>query len=347
MNVKTRTIIFSSICVFVFLFSFFYYRTVSTVQVPENPRGDLRENLSGSVEKPGMTNPAQPGRPMASSDFVNSAVSRLKADFGNGPLGKATQRELLGLKNYLADHFPGDYHAIFREIIEKAYPDQVDEILKTVDLLYAYNQWFDANKTRLGRMSYEQIKEELWSKRKAMFGQGDAGELWGEETRKESIVGVMEILKDSHDTSLDDKLALYRQAVVNTYDGSGVTPMEDKKYNLTRGFLGMDSVQAQLADMDETRRAESLQAIREAMGYTREDRDALAIKDAASEKKWRDGYAYMAERERLQNEPDDETKKIKITALQNRYFNYQASTIQAEEASGFFRFNRPRVYGRN
>lgn len=279
-------------------------------------------------------------------EFVTAAVSRLKQDFGEGSIDKSEQMKLMGLRQSLSNLFPGNHLSIFRAIIAKAFPTQVDEILKTLDRLEAYNVWLEANKQALGQKTHDDIKKALWSKRKAMFGD-DAVGMWAEETRTESISDVLDIMRDAYDTTLDEKLNLYKDAINRLSENSGDSLMNDKKFSLTRAFLSLDSVQAELSDMDQPKRNERLRDIRKTMGYSEPELDALAEKDAKNEGKWQNGYAYMRERNRLLSEPDDGTRSEKLLALQERFFKNAASTIQTEESSGFFRFNRPRVFGRN
>jgi len=279
-------------------------------------------------------------------DFVAAAVLRLKKDFGAGPIDKSKQMQLVGLKQYLSNQYPDNYLALFREIIKQAYPAQADEILKTLDRLESYSVWLEANKQGLGQMTHDEIKKTLWTKRKAMFGE-DAVGMWAEETRTEAIGDILDIIRDSYDTTLNEKLNLYTQAISRISENSGAALMEDKKSSLTRAFLSLDSVQAELSDMDQLKRNERLRDIRKAMGYSEPELDVLSEKDAVNETKWQNGFAYMSERSKLLSEPDDGTRSEKLLALQERYFKNAASTIQAEESSGFLRFNRPRVYGRN
>jgi len=353
MKAKSKTIIAVLSCVVVFSCAVVYFlHSVSTdvgksdvsgndgtLNATKGKQGDVSGHGAGlnSLLFPGINTP---------EDFVTAAVSRLKHDFGSDPIDKSKQMQLLGLKQYLSNLYPDNYLTLFREIIKQAYPAQVDEILKTLDRLEAYNVWLEANKQSLGQMSHDDIKKALWTKRKAMFGE-DAVGMWAEETRTEAIGDVLDIMRDSYDTTLDEKLNLYTQAISRISENPGSSLLEDKKSSLTRAFLSLDSVQAELSDMDQQKRNERLRDIRKAMGYSEPELETLAAKDAVNEKKWQNGYAYMSERSRLLNEPDDGTKTEKLLTLQERFFKNAASTIQAEESSGFFRFNRPRVYGRN
>lgn len=335
------------------------FAVIRQASSPKND-GTMEKQLAGpSLIRDGETDdggyamgggPSLPGSDEADR-FVVAAVERLWKDFGKGPLGKAAQIQLAGLRNYLKDQNPETYQALFKAIVSRAFPAQAGEILKTIETLDIYSAWLEDNKERLSRLGHDEIKQELWAKRKALFGNA-AREMWAEETRTEAVSDVLDIMRDAYDTRISDKLALYTEAIAqiskDTHgDGSGPDFIEDRKVSLTRAFLGLDSVQAELSAMDGNRRAEALRTIRKTMGFSESELDTLAQKDAANELKWQNGYAYMRDRNRLLAEPDDGTQAMKLSALQERYFKNAASTIQAEEASGFLRFNRPRVFGRN
>jgi hypothetical protein len=271
--------------------------------------GIIEKHESDSGYGPGVSSLLFPGI-NTSEDFVAAAVLRLKKDFGAGPIDKSRQMQLVGLKQYLSNQYPDNYLSLFREIIMQAYPAQADEILKTLDRLESYSVWLEANKQALSQMTHDEIKKALWTKRKAMFGE-DAVGMWDEETRTEAIGDVLDIIRDSYDTTLNEKLKLYTQAISRISENSGASLMEDKKSSLTRAFLSLDSVQAELSDMDQQKRDERLRDIRKAMGYSEPELDTLAEKDAVNENKWQNGYAYMTERSKLLNEPDDGTRSEK------------------------------------
>lgn len=70
--------------------------------------------------------------------------------------------------------------------------------------------------------------------------------------------------------------------------------------------------------------------------------------DAKRNERWKTGLEYMAEREKVVVEYEGEQQKEKLTALREKYYKHEAKTIELEEEKdGFFRFNRPRYYGRN
>lgn len=55
----------------------------------------------------------------------------------------------------------------------------------------------------------------------------------------------------------------------------------------------------------------------------------------------------MQERTRLTSTFEGDALEAELRALREEYFAHEAPTIEAEERDGFFRFEGPRVYGRN
>ncbi|MEZ4236361.1 MAG: hypothetical protein R3F59_09410 [Myxococcota bacterium] len=108
---------------------------------------------------------------------------------------------------------------------------------------------------------------------------------------------------------------------------------------LTESFLRRPGVQAELAALSEADRADALAEIRRGFGYPEDAVARAAAVDARHEAAWAAGLAYWAAR---QDAADSE-----LDALRARFFGDRASTIANEEALGFFRFTRPRVYGVN
>ena len=72
------------------------------------------------------------------------------------------------------------------------------------------------------------------------------------------------------------------------------------------------------------------------------------IRDADNNQRWDVGLKYMAERKKVVEEFQGPEQQEKLKALREQYFKDEAQTIQLEEEKdGFFRFERPRFYGRN
>jgi hypothetical protein len=94
-------------------------------------------------------------------------------------------------------------------------------------------------------------------------------------------------------------------------------------------------------------RRQELERIRREMGYSDEQIAQMQEMDDYRESRWQRGLAYMEERRRLTETFEGEALDAELRALRERTFAHEAKTIALEEADDFFRYERPRVYGRN
>ena len=149
-----------------------------------------------------------------------------------------------------------------------------------------------------------------------------------------------------------DALGLQAGAFVARLAAAGADPSTDegrlRRSRATEVFLRMDTTQERLAAMtDEDRRA-ALADIRAQFGYGPEAIARLAATDRYKDARWTNGLAYMQERAQLERRlPEGEAFEAALIALRQRFFDHEAQTIAREEASGFFRYQRRRVFGRN
>lgn len=59
------------------------------------------------------------------------------------------------------------------------------------------------------------------------------------------------------------------------------------------------------------------------------------------------GLKYMAAREKVVSQFEGAEQEEKLKEIREEFFKDEAKTIELEEADEFFRFERPRYYGRN
>ncbi len=112
-------------------------------------------------------------------------------------------------------------------------------------------------------------------------------------------------------------------------------------------FLDLGSVQKDLGAMAPEQRAESLRTIRQEMGLDEEALKRWEELDQRRDVRWEMGSQYMSEREALAREYSGPELEAKLKELRARYFTEEADILAEEEASGFFRFTRPRRWGRD
>ena len=125
------------------------------------------------------------------------------------------------------------------------------------------------------------------------------------------------------------------------------TYLQNHRQEVMNRFLALESVQRELAALPPAERTKALREVRKGLGL---DDAALGRWDALDQerdRRWDAGLKYMAERAALAKQYTGEALEARLVELRARYFGPEAATIADEEASGFFRFERPRVYGLN
>lgn len=290
--------------------------------------------------------------PLAGSDPLSDQyVRELRKYYGATIAEKSTQAALLGLRDYFMAGRQGTGENLFHTLLTRAFPGHADEILKTLADLDSYERWLEENRDMLLRMSPEERLAALWKQRTALFGEEAhrifSGEMLATEARKAKVQDTLAVLNESQDTSVDDKLELYQGVLREAYADTPESYILEQKGILSTVFFSMDSVQDGLRRMDPEARRQEISRIRRSMGLTEEQAEAMAKRDADNELRWEIGLRYMEEREAVEKAYEDSEREEKIKELRERFFDDEANTIELEEKDGFFRFRRPRIYGRN
>jgi hypothetical protein len=145
---------------------------------------------------------------------------------------------------------------------------------------------------------------------------------------------------------LRPRLDRYREAVEAARQATPTAALMDPAMTV-EVFLRMEGVQRELAALGPSARAGELAHIRRELGF---DDAAIARAEALDERRearWQNGLAYMQDRARIVSSFEGDARGAELRALRSQYFGDTAATIEAEEQQGFFRFERPRIYGRN
>ncbi|HPR54866.1 MAG TPA: hypothetical protein PLV84_07025 [Deltaproteobacteria bacterium] len=290
--------------------------------------------------------------PLAGGDpFSDQYVRELRKFYGKTISEKSTQAALIGLRDFFMATQPEKGRTLFYALLKRAFPDQADDILKTLDKLDLYERWLEDNREILARMSAEERKAALWKKRMELFGD-DAEKIWsGEmlatESRKAKIQDTLAVLNELNDTSLDQKLQVYQGVLREAYEGTPENYILDQKGLLSKVFFSIDSVQDELKKMSPRERQEEINRIRREMGLTEQQIESMARRDADNELRWETGLQYMKDREAAEQQLEGPELEARLKELREQYFDDEANTIELEEKDGFFRFRRPHIFGRN
>jgi hypothetical protein len=164
-----------------------------------------------------------------------------------------------------------------------------------------------------------------------------------ERERRDAMLGFARL----EDATIDERLDRFRSDLREAFAGTPQEPLLEDASVLTEIFLRAKPVQQELAALGPGARQLEIDHIRREMGFTDEEVARLERVDARRESRWQNGLAYMAERRRIASSFAGEALDGELRHLRERYFADEARTIELEEREGFFRFERPRVYGRN
>ncbi len=290
--------------------------------------------------------------PLGAQDpLSNQFVNELKKYYGKSISDKVTQAGLLDIRNSILRSHPDKGKAMFYAMLKMAFPDQADEIMNTLDKLDQYDLWLKENKTMLSQMTATQRLAALEKKRRELFG-GDAEKIWtGEqlatEARKAKVQDTLAYLNNSDNTTMDEKVEVYQGTLREAYEGTPEKFILDQDHLLTKVFFSIDSVQDELKQMSPDQRQLEINRIRKKMGFTEQQVDKMAKRDADNELRWEAGLQYMKEREVVVQQYNGPELEEKLKTLREQYFDDEAKTIELEEKGDFYRFKRPHIYGRN
>ena len=311
----------------------------------------------GSVTSDGITSSQarRPEDPAADSQPEMSVedrlVNELKKYYGATISEKSTQAILLKVRDYMLSLYPEDGEARFYAILKRAFPELADEIMITLKKLDNYNRWLKENEPLLAEMNELERKGTIWEKRRELFG-AEAEDVWSDEVyayeeRQQHMKDTIRLLDASYDTTIEEKLDIYMSTLNETYADSPEAYFLENRGLLAKVFFGIDSVQKELAQMYPERRQTQINKIRREMGYTQTQIEEQEKMDAYRNSRWENGLNYMTAREAIANTYNGPEREEKLKALREEYFKHEAITIEREENDGFFRYQRPRVYGRN
>lgn len=297
-----------------------------------------------TVKKPIIISKEQLKKALEDTDeFISVSIDSLRKKFGKSISDIREQIKLIRFRDFVKKSYPEKWKTVFKSIILKAFPDDAKSIFNIIERMDQYNEWLATSENFRG-MSYGEIKKTLSSIRLGFFG-NDANIIWGEESKIETIRDTIAILDRSSD-SLNDKLLIFKDTIDNEYTDDRKM-LVSRKYNLATAFFNMGSVQSELQNMGDKERYQTLASIRKKIGYSDKEVEIMEKRDRKRDIRWQNGLMYMKERSLLEKNYSGDELSGKITALQKKHFGYEAKTISTEEKSGFFRYNRKRIFGRN
>lgn len=293
---------------------------------------------------------ANAARPDLSQNLIDATAVMLLERYGDSIDSKRTQARLLEERQKLAEKYPDFGLDLFQQAVAVAFPELEHEILQIVAKMAAYREWLESSYLSLQEMSLLEREGRLWAKRQQLFG-ADAEIIWANERaaradKEQAMQAELKQLDQADEITLDEAVFQLESSITEIY-GHGLERQVISPGVLAGTLFSFEAVQEELEALPAEERQEEINRLRKKLGFSDEEVESLAARDRQRQQRWENGKAYMTERQALAQQYTGEPLKQELDSLRRQYFENSAKTIELEESDGFFRFNRPRVYGRN
>jgi hypothetical protein len=250
------------------------------------------------------------------------------------------------IEQYLILEFPKTWKERKFEAFSIVFPKHKEQLYQLSGKVDTYNAWLDASWGILLGIKRAERNKILWTKRQEIFG-NLAQDIWQNDVKDEAIYAVLDGLNKVRKASLEDKVNFFVGSIRQAYEGEADAFMKTRRQALLDGFMGLESIQADLNAMQPEQRRQSLMYIRKSLGMEESELRQWDSLEKTRDERWEKGFAYMKEREKAVRSLQDEAREQALSGLREKYFGPDAEIIMHEEEAGFFRFNVKRVYGKN
>jgi hypothetical protein len=251
------------------------------------------------------------------------------------------------LMRFFQKRYPDRWQEELLAFLKKAFPEMYDELASMLRNRVDYEKWVRDNDSYLRGLTDQQRRTAMWDARNRLFGKETAERIWASELKNQALSDTLAALEAKQDANVAQKLSTYKQRIQEIYGEQTEAYLERHRQETMNRFLDLPSVQKDLTAMAPQERSQSLRTIRKEMGLDDEALKRWDDLDKTRDTRWDAGMKYMAEREALAKQLTGPELETKLQELRARYFGTEAEIIGQEEASGFFRFERPRQWGRN
>ena len=311
--------------------------------VESDPRA-AADVQAGAIERRG---PSRPERPASVSEEAEDLIAHLRERFGPTIDHPSTRMAVIEkLMAYLQRAHPEDWRERIAELLAKAFPERAGELADLLEKRLRYAELLQERRADYESLDPRDRRDAIWAERDRVFGD-EADAIWASARRAEQIQLALEDIDEGvAGADLGAQLDRYVSAIEEAYGDRASELISGRQSELVNHFLQVDSVQEELRALEPGERSRSLRQIRDALGM---NEAALARWDDLDDRRdrmWARGLEYEQERRRLLESARGASAEAPIRDLQDRVFGSAADTIRAEEASGFYRFARPRRIGR-
>ncbi|MFP2908500.1 lipase secretion chaperone [Pyxidicoccus sp. 3LFB2] len=256
-------------------------------------------------------------------------------------------RMLEDLMRYFQKRSPDRWREELLAFLKKSFPERYDELAAMLRNREDYEKWVKDNDAYLRGLGEKERRTAVWDARNRLFGKDVAERLWAAELKNQAVADTLRTLDTLEGAPLTEKLSAYKKKLQEVHGASADAYLARHQQELMNRFLDLSSIQRELTELPPAERSKNLRTIRKEMGLDDEALTRWDSLDQTRDARWDAGARYMAERAALTKELSGEELEAKLQELRTRYFAAEADIIAQEEAGGFLRFERPRVWGRN
>lgn len=263
------------------------------------------------------------------------------------------QAKLITIREPLMNQLDAPIQENMKAVLATAFPSYENSILNVWSRMDEYQKWLTTENRTLMESNALSRSGMLWQKRNELFPIA-ASDIWNEEqdnyeTAQLNFHSTIDQLDKSHDVPMNERIQRLQtsfQQADNAFTRTLGQQSGIHKNTIASVLFGLSSVQDELKILDPEHRQLEIDAVRRELGYDEESIIKMSTTDSKREQRWSNGYAYMESRERLIAN-NDQPSASQLNVLRNQFFGHSAKTIEREETDGFYRFQRPRYYGRN
>lgn len=284
---------------------------------------------------------------------IQDIIRILKNQYSNQIHHIHIQARLITIRDPLINQLEAPVEKNMEAVLATAFPSHENSVLNVWSRMDEYQKWLTTENRTLMELNALSRSGMLWQKRNELFPIA-AREIWNEEqdtyeTAQLNFHSTIDQLDKSYGMPMTERIqrlqASFQQAD-NAFTRTLGQQSGIHKNTIASVIFGLSSVQDELKMLNPESRQVEIDALRRELGYDEESIIRMSATDRKREQRWDNGYAYMKSRDQLIASNDQPTDS-QLNALRNQFFGNSAKTIEREETSGFYRFQRPRYYGRN
>jgi hypothetical protein len=300
---------------------------------------------------PSLGGEPSPSAPVLSGDpdkELEELATFLRDRFGAKLKEPYIQIKMLeDLMRFFQKRNPDRWQEELLAFLKKAFPEMYDELAAALRNRVDYEKWVRDNDSYLRGLNDKERRTAMWDARNRLFGKENAERIWASELKNQALADTLVALDAKQDANLTEKLSTYKQRLHEIHGEQTEVYLDRHRQETMNRFLDLSTVQKELTEMSPQERSQSLRTVRKELGLDEEALKRWDELDKTRDTRWDVGMKYMAEREALAKQLSGPELDTKLQELRARYFGTEAEVIGQEESSGFFRFERPRQWGRN